>query len=151
MTNMWWPYLAWFLGIYGGYPAGHFHPPWYLLMGTTDWYPNAAATTLPSHCLGANTSINGSLHASFSAMWTSLETVIRKLSGSMYLACAASGESGLPKCLQLSSSNPQNTCTRQSDPKFPSCSLMFSNPDCTASTPRFCGAFIPKNVFRNNE
>ena len=118
-------------------------------IGPIDWYPAASAASLPSHCLGTDTFINGLLHASLSFMWNSLVPVRRTLLGSIYLAYAASGESGLLKCLQLLSSTPQNTCVIQSAPTFSSCSLMFSNPAHTASTPCLCGAFIPKNIFSN--
>ena len=114
ITNMWWPYLACFLGIYGGYPVGGCHPPWYLIIVPTDWYPAAAFSPLPIHCLGTDTFIHGSLHASSSAMWPSLVPESRTLSGFMYLARVASGEIGLLKCLQLSSSTTQNMCAIQS-------------------------------------
>ena len=65
MTTRWWPYLACFLGTYNGYPAGGCHPPWYLLIGPTDWYSADVVAHLPSHCLGTDTFINGLLHASF--------------------------------------------------------------------------------------
>ena len=65
MTNRWWPYSTCFWGTYGVYPAGGCHPPWYLLIGPTGWYPAAAVAPLPSHCLGTYTFINGLLHASF--------------------------------------------------------------------------------------
>ena len=71
----------------------------------------------------------------FSAMWPSLVPGRQFFFGLMYLARAASGESGLLKCLQLLFSTPQNTCARQSAPTFSSCSLMFSKPAFTASTP----------------
>ena len=148
MTNRWWPYLAWFLGTYGRYPAGGWHPPWYFMMVPTDWHPAAAVAPLPIHFLGTDAFINGLLHASFSAMWRSLVPGIWTLYGSMYFACAASGESGLLTCLQLLSSTPQKACATQSAPIFSSCSLIFSNPACTASKPRFCGAFILKNIFQ---
>ena len=151
MTNGWWPYLDWFWGTYGGYTAGGCHPPWYFLMFSTDWYPAAYVAPLPIHCLGTDTFINGSLHASFSAVWPSLVLGSRTLSRSMYLARATSSESRFLKCLQLSSSSPQKTCARQSAPTLSSFSLIFSNPAYTVSTLCFCGAFIPNNVFRNTE
>ena len=151
MANGWWPYSAWFLGIYGGYTAGGWHPPWYLMMGTTYWYPASADAPLPIHCLGTDTLVNGLLNASFSAMWTSLIPRIQTIYGSMYLAHADSGVSVLLNCLQLSPNPPQNMCTRQSALTFFPCFLMFSNPARTASTPCFCGAFIPNKflVTRN--
>ena len=149
MTHRWWTYSACFLGTYVGYPASGCHPPWYLLIGHTDWYPAAAVAPLPSHYIGTDKFINGSLHASLSAMWPSQVSGSWTLFVSMYLDCATSGENGLLKCLQLSSSTPQNICARQSSPIFSSCSLMFSNPSCTASMARLCGAFTPNNIFRN--
>ena len=146
MTNMWWPYLDFFLVTYGGYHTGGFHPPLYLMMGPTDWYPAAAVAPLPSHCLGTDTFVYFLLHASFSVMWPILVRGSRTLSGFMYHARAASGESGFLKCLQISSITPQNRCARQSAPTFPFYSLMFSNPAYTASTPRLCSAFIPKII-----
>ena len=53
------------LGTYGGYPAGGCHHPWYFLVGPTALYPAADVAPLPSHSLGTDTFINGSLHASF--------------------------------------------------------------------------------------
>ena len=151
MTTRWWPYKACFLGTYGRYPAVGCHPPWYMLIGPADWYPVSAVDPLPSHCLGNDTFINGLLHASLSAMWYSLVPGSRTLFGSTFLACAASGESVLLKCLQRLSSTPQNTCVRKSAPKFSSWSLIYTNPARTASKPRLRVAFIPKNVFRNKE
>ena len=114
ITNRWWLNLACFLGTNGGYPAGSCHQPWYLLIGTTDWYPAAVVDPLPRHCLGRDTFINGSLHASFSAMLPSLVPGSWTLPGSIYLARSASGGSGLLKCLQLLYSTPQNMCARKS-------------------------------------
>ena len=119
MKNRWWPYSACFLGTYGRYPAGGCHPPWCFLIGPNDLYLADVVAPLPSHCLGTDTFVNGSLHISFSAMWPSLVPGSRTLSKSMYLSRAASGESGFLKCLQLSSSTPQNTCARQSAHTFP--------------------------------
>ena len=65
MENGWWPYMAWFLVTYGGYPAGCCHPNWKLLVGTIHRCPAAAAATLPSHYLGTYIFINGLLHTSF--------------------------------------------------------------------------------------
>ena len=151
MTNGWWMYLACFLRTYSGYPAGGSHPPWYWMMGTGDWLPTDDTTHLPSHFLGTDTFINGSLHDSFSAMWPSLVPGNQTIPGSMYLARAASGERVLLKCLKLSYNTPQNTCAIPSAPTFSSWSLIFSNPNCTASTPRLCGTFIPRNISRNKE
>ena len=58
MTTRWWPYSDWFLVTYGGYPAGGCHPPWYFLIGPTDWYPSSVVAPLPSNCIGTNTFIN---------------------------------------------------------------------------------------------
>ena len=146
MTNRWWPYSDLYLGTYGIYPAGGFHLPWYFLMGPTDLYPAATVDPLPRHCLGTDTFTNGSLHVSFLAMWLSLVPIWQAISRSMYHARAASDEIVFLKWLQILSSTTKNTCARQSAPTFSSCSLMFSNPYCTASTPCFCGSFIPNNV-----
>ena len=151
MTTSWWPYSAWLLGTCGRYPASACHPPWYFPIGPTDLYPAAAVAPLPSHFIGTYTFINGSLHASLSFMWPSLVPGSRTLFVSMYHACSASGVSILLKCLQLSYSTPKDICSRQSAPTFYSCSLMFSNPACTSSTIRLCGAFIRKNFFRYKE
>ena len=151
MISRWWPYSACFLVTYGRYPTVGCHPPWYFLIGPTDWYPAAAVAPFPSHCLGNDTFIHWLVTCQFSAMWPGLVPGSRTLSGSMYLARAASGESGLLNCLHLLSSNPQNTCARQSTPTFSSCWLIISNPSRTASTPRFFGDFIPNNFFINKE
>ena len=151
MINGWWPYSDLFLGTYGGYHEGGFHPPWYLLMGPSNEYPADAVAPLPSHYLGTNTFINGLVHTTVSAMWPSLVPGSWTLSESMYLSRAAYGKSGFLKFLQLLSSTSQNMCFRQSAPKFYSLSLMFNNSDRIASTPSLYGAFIPKNGFRNKE
>ena len=151
MTTRWWPYSAFFLCTYGGYPAGGCHPPWYLLIGPNEGYLPADVAPLPSHCLGTEIFINGLLHASFIAMWPSLIPGSRILFGSMYLSHAASGKIVLLKYLQLLSITPKKTCARQPAPTFYSCSLSFSHPNRTASTPRFCGALIPNNFFRNKK
>ena len=84
----------------------------------TEWDPTAAVAPLPSLCLGTDKLINGSLHDSFPAMWTSLVPGSRTLSGSMYLTCATSDESGLRKCLQLSFSTPKKRAPDNPSPQF---------------------------------
>ena len=112
--NGWWPYLAYFWGTYWRYTAGGCHPPWYFMMGPTDWHSAASVDPLPSHCLGDDTFINGLLYYFFSSMSPSLVPRNQTLSGSIF----SSGESGLLKYLQILSNTPQNTCTRQSAPTF---------------------------------
>ena len=110
--------LSFFWGIYGKYPADGCHPPSHLLIGPIDWYPASSVVLLPIHCLGTDKFIKDSWHASFSSMWPSLVPGSPTIFGSIYLARADSGKSGLMKCLQLLSSTPQNTCTRKSAPSF---------------------------------